>query len=365
MRGWLLGLAACGHLGFGGVSAGDDATLGDAATMDATTDADAGMMTGRPNVAFVTSSLQVGNMGGLAGADATCNMLAAGVWPGTFVAFLGTTNLPPVNRLAGSRGWITTMGQPVYDLAADVAGERQIYPLDYDEHQVLIEEQVFSGANDAGGMVAGQTCNDWRDASTSASTGATFSTSGDALGFGTAPCSIKRRIYCFEIGQQFQVTAPAIPNGRIVFTSQQTWLPAGGLAGADMVCSSEAIAANLMGTYVALLATGSQGAITRVGNPQGPWRRADGVLLTSGALATGVFETAANRDAHGDPITGSNPLVWFGATDFTTAGTTNTCNVWTTQSSMTSISLLIDAVQQPQTRTTTCGTPQHLMCAEQ
>lgn len=43
-----------------------------------------------PSYVFVTSTLHDGNLGGLEGADAICNQLAAGNLPGTYTAWLST-----------------------------------------------------------------------------------------------------------------------------------------------------------------------------------------------------------------------------------------------------------------------------------
>ena len=45
---------------------------------------------GEPSYVFVTSTLHDGNLGGLEGADAICNQLAAGHLPGTYTAWLST-----------------------------------------------------------------------------------------------------------------------------------------------------------------------------------------------------------------------------------------------------------------------------------
>jgi len=67
---------------------------------------------GDPSYVFVTSTLHDGNLGGLEGADAICNQLAAGNLPGTYTAWL-STEAGPVS--AWQRVYDNPNGYRLYD----------------------------------------------------------------------------------------------------------------------------------------------------------------------------------------------------------------------------------------------------------
>ncbi|MFV8751372.1 DUF4215 domain-containing protein [Nannocystaceae bacterium ST9] len=71
---------------------------------------------------FATSSLHTGNLGGLVGADAICNMRAqAAGLPGTYVAWLSTSRGTPASRFVHSTvPYLTTLGIKVADDWADL-----------------------------------------------------------------------------------------------------------------------------------------------------------------------------------------------------------------------------------------------------
>src|SRR5690349_1441788 len=92
-----------------------DAAMIDAASVEAGEDAAAMADAGPPlhNVAFLTSSRHDGDLGGLAGADATCQTLAEGAGlPGRFVALLSDADQSAIDRLDSASGWVRTDGLP-------------------------------------------------------------------------------------------------------------------------------------------------------------------------------------------------------------------------------------------------------------
>jgi hypothetical protein len=131
---------------------------------------------------------------------------------------------------------------------------------------------------------------------------------------------------------------PPAPTGRLAFVTVGKWLPAGGIAGADAVCASEASTAGLAGTFKAVLATASAGSLGRFSQAGNPWFRVDGVALTQttaqmfdGQLP--YLETSLNVTALGAYII-ENPLftdaVWTGPR---LVGSTKTCTDWTSSAS--------------------------------
>src|SRR4051812_9068951 len=111
VRWWSLVLyacAACGRLWFDPVGVSGDGGAQMDGPSGTTPDGLAGP---HLNVAFVTSGVFSGNLGGVAGADAACTAAAqAGNRSGTFVAFVSSTGENAIARLAGSRGWMRTDG---------------------------------------------------------------------------------------------------------------------------------------------------------------------------------------------------------------------------------------------------------------
>jgi hypothetical protein len=78
-----------------------------------------------------------------------------------------------------------------------------------------------------------------------------------------------------------------------------------------MLCSTEARAAGLSGRFVALLATSSSSALSRVDLTQGPWTRTDGVPFVGAAtdLMTRPLSALSVRanGTYSEPV-----LVWTG-----------------------------------------------------
>ena len=66
------------------------------------------------------------------------------------------------------------------------------------------------------------------------------------------------------------------------------FLPPSGIAAADALCTSEATAAGLPGTYRAFLATKQASAMSRFDLGGAPWVRVDGVVLATTASDFGA-----------------------------------------------------------------------------
>src|SRR5262245_55485496 len=126
---WLVVLVAvgCGRVGFSTGELGSDGRGGD----DGGTGGDGAPGDGAnagANVGFVRSGLTDGGIGGLAQADAICAQRAIeGSLPGTYVAYLSTTTVNAIDRLAGARGWVRPDGQPFADTTADIAAGIVLY----------------------------------------------------------------------------------------------------------------------------------------------------------------------------------------------------------------------------------------------
>jgi hypothetical protein len=135
-----------------------------------------------PNYVFVTSTVVDVPFGGLAGADARCQEFATlGDLPGTYVAYLSTSDTDAIDRLAGSRGWIRPDGKPFVDSLADLAAGHILYPPRLDERgQPHDNVEVFTGTGEDGRRV-GPTCQDWTSTDSEESTDAGEPNAGSAL----------------------------------------------------------------------------------------------------------------------------------------------------------------------------------------
>ena len=147
-------------------------------------------------------------------------------------------------------------------------------------------------------------------------------------------CSVALRLYCFRSDLTGDLKPLALP-GRRVFVTASAWSPSGSLASADAVCQADAAAAGLASTgtsrFVALLATSTAPAASRLTAGGGPWKRVDDVFvfyspsdLTAGKLLA-PFGLVAKGTQYG------TFLYWSGATS---PGTTSpvglSCQDWST-----------------------------------
>ena len=330
-----------------------DAGPADAAAMDAgpadagPSDAggpDAGPADGGPayNLVFVTSTTTTGAMGGLAGADTICaERAAAAGLPGTYVAWLSTSTVDAVDRLAGARGWVGTDGRAFADEIADIMTGRIFHPIRHDELGAAIPyvgSQVWAATDVDGTRAEVLTfCADWTLANDeSAFRGEALATTGAWTRTTAARCSTAQRLYCFGIDHDAPITPPS-EAGRVAFMSAAPFLvgSGGGIAAADGLCQAEADAASLPGTYRAALATTGATISSRFDLDGLPWVRTDGarVAPTAAGLFRDTFlEAPINVQADGVGYQG-NYAFWTGAGTprvLDSPGTaTTTCDDWT------------------------------------
>ncbi len=137
---------------------------------------------------FVTSATSVtGNLGGLTGADATCQRLAAAVGQGsrTWRAYLSVERDPANNNQAthardriGAGPWYNVNRQLLANNVAELHSRPGDAALFLDERGQRIngqwtgspgpvEHDILTGSNADGTLMAGQTCSDWTSDSAS------------------------------------------------------------------------------------------------------------------------------------------------------------------------------------------------------
>jgi hypothetical protein len=242
---------------------------------------------------FVTStSVAPGSYGGLAGADAMCQQRAMAVGlPGSYVAYLSTSTVNAVDRLGSARGWSRLDGRPVFDTVADIKANAMFYPPSYDELGGSVVGDVATGTTDTG-VAYGQDCAGWTSTAGMTSAGDPHATNW-SYGVVNPSCGTTYSIYCFGIDRNAPTAPPAIPSRR-AFLTQGLWTSGNGLVTADNLCQSEATAASLPGTYLALLATGTTSAISRFDLAGPPWVRLDNTAL---AVSNAAFAGANLLDA--------------------------------------------------------------------
>ncbi|MCE9577268.1 MAG: hypothetical protein K8W52_29235 [Deltaproteobacteria bacterium] len=326
-----------------------------------------------PNLVFVTSTRHDGDLGGLAGADAICNARAhAANLPGTYRAWLSTATASALSRLGSASGWVRPDGKLVARTRDDLAGDHLFYPPRLDELGHDAGTQLVRTATGAGGaMVAGSgTCGDYTSA-----TDATWVAAGEAsgggwlfsAGFGSS-CTDLTALYCFGIDHSNALPTP-IATGRRAFATAGNWTPGTGLAGADALCQQEATAANLPGTFRALLANVGTSALSRFDTSGAPWVRPDGVQLaaTADLSAAAFLDAPPAIDATGSGSYGNSGW-WTGASTLAAPGTASTtCNGWTSASDTATGTLgqlgnshLYELVGQ--FPNTACNNAMHLVC---
>lgn len=154
-----------------------------------------------PLKAFVSSETPTGNLGGVAGADALCNKLAAAAkLPGTYRAWISTAQVDAIDRITGAGPWVRVDGKIVAQSKAQLATGTLDNPLDKDDKGQTppgAEDRVWTATGPNGKFVGGSDCGAW--------TGAGSGHVGEAEHSGSKwtsledeSCTEVNRIYCFQ-----------------------------------------------------------------------------------------------------------------------------------------------------------------------
>ena len=323
---------------------------------------------GEFNIAFVSSAMYDGDLGGTAGADTACRSLAhAAGLPGVYVAWLGTSTASAVSRLGSARGWVRPDGLPVIDTIADLTANKMMYPIAIDDLGSAHYDEtshVLTGAS-ADGTATTATCSNYTSTAGSGTVGETDGTYGNWTNDGVAlACSTELRLDCFGIDLATAVAPPKPPpNAKIAFVTNATFAASGGLTGADSLCNSEGAVLNI-GSFVALLATSTATAASRAAS--GIYARPDGVALgpIGNTLAAPINVTAAGTYISAPAWTGAAsptlPLTSIGST-------TTTCNNWSAATGSGEVgAITIASTSSFFDRTAACNdTTTHLYCVQQ
>ena len=156
-------------------------------------------------LAFVSSSLQNANLGGLAGADAICQKLAsASGHPGTYLAWLSdSTNSPSSRFTRATAPYALVDGTNVADSWADLTSGTLNHAITKTELNTTIAggfvwtHTLPDGT--AGGSVPNQTCSNWTSATDSGfGDMGTLQTAGGWTAGGFSKCNQTIRLYCLQ-----------------------------------------------------------------------------------------------------------------------------------------------------------------------
>ena len=214
---------------FGGVCYGEEPACNNDGTVDEGEECDDGNTeegdgcaadcTYESRIAFVTSSLHDGNLGGLAGADTICNDLAtAAGLPGTYMAWLSTTETdgyPAARFVQSSVPYTLVDGTVIADDWADLTDGLLTNPLTMTETGGAMPtgtgcEAVLTGTDSQGNLydrvVNGEqegpyTCDDYTATTGDAMWGDPASTVDSQWSNGcssTAGCDDTGSLYCFQ-----------------------------------------------------------------------------------------------------------------------------------------------------------------------
>ncbi|MBI3770755.1 MAG: DUF1554 domain-containing protein [Deltaproteobacteria bacterium] len=271
---------------------------------------------------FVTSTLQLGTFGGLAGGDAICQARAdAATLGGTWRAWLSTSTLDTRDRIVGAQYRLVDGTTVIASSLNDLLDGTLTNNIDHDENGALAIPNVWTGTHGDGTATA-STCSDWTTGTATGTYGANDLPTASMVWSeqSTSLCgSNSLRLYCIE----------TLPYKRVFVTSTGYNGNVGGLAGADQKCRDRAVAAGLGGTWRAWLSTSSVNAKDRVLDTT--YRTLDGRLVATNKadLTDGAITSLIDVDEFGAP---AGVYVWTGTRTNGTVYSSNTCLDWTSAS---------------------------------
>jgi hypothetical protein len=169
-------------------------------------------------IAFVTSTKHTGNLGGLVGADAICNMRAqAAGLPGTYMAWISTNLGTPNSRfLKSTVPYVSTGFAIVADNWTDLADGSLDTPIQFTESgaaSVAGPNCIFNGGDNfrtartgtfSNGLIATNTCSNFTSGTNgfTANVGVTTSNAGrwsnTTCSNGLPTCDVTMPVYCFQ-----------------------------------------------------------------------------------------------------------------------------------------------------------------------
>jgi hypothetical protein len=164
-------------------------------------------------VAFVTSTLHTGNLGGVMGADAICNMRAqAGGLPGTYKAWLSTNQGTPASRFVQSLvPYVMVNATVVANNWADLTDGTLDLPISVTEtggaSPIGTNNCIVNGVNNtrtaftgtfSNGLLGNSTCSNFTSNAGTANVGVSTSATARWSNCAQLSCANTSAIYCFQ-----------------------------------------------------------------------------------------------------------------------------------------------------------------------
>jgi hypothetical protein len=160
---------------------------------------------------FVSSRIYNGNLGGLAGADATCQTLAsAASLLGTYKAWLGDQTTSAASRLTHATGpYVLVNGTLVASNWAGLTSGTLVHPIDLTEEAGPPNNTWVWTDTDTSGQSIQSTkdlaCNDWTSSTRAIGDGSVYGWSGDNTdtnnlwtGIAYSTCDTLQALYCVQ-----------------------------------------------------------------------------------------------------------------------------------------------------------------------
>jgi hypothetical protein len=286
-----------------------------------------------PNKMFVLhDEIQI-NMRNAQGLDQHCQLMANGSsLGGTYKAFIASSGMNAIDRLAPANGWVRVDGKPFVNSRSDLAAGKIFYPQSVTERNMDIrtmDTSVATGALPDGSVSPNGNCSDWiLGAISNTRIGKLDATAESWTSSGNLTCGgTLMRLYCFGVDRSARVGPPGrMPTHKRAFVTEMTYSMSD-IATADAACRLEGGGAD----FLAMLATTSTNILSRF-NSTGPWARMDGVVVSQDMTG---FLAPLNVTFKGEYVTGG---VWVGSNSLTQPGGPNfNCESWTNPTGLASV----------------------------
>ena len=156
-------------------------------------------------IIFVSSNIfDDGNLGGISGADTSCNNLASGAsLGGTFISWLSNDTLNAIDRIPGDFSGLPFVGTDdvkVADDLTDLTDGSIDSMINKNEtgYAITDEDHVFTGT-DTDGTAGNDNCDNWNNPAVDNMRGKSNEVSTKWTNENTKECSHSSRLYCFQV----------------------------------------------------------------------------------------------------------------------------------------------------------------------
>lgn len=135
---------------------------------------------------------------GLAAGDEICQVRAtAAQLGGKWRAWLSSSEIDALDRMAGHGPWTLTNGEPAFANRAQLQTEPST-SLHYDEHGDFVDDSYVWTGTRAGGVHSASTCSNWTSTSTEGVSGYAIVGEFGWTDSGTVTCTWEAHLICLE-----------------------------------------------------------------------------------------------------------------------------------------------------------------------